>query len=497
MAGKIIVIGGGVSGLTAGVYALLEGFEVEIYEAHHVLGGMCAQWQRKGSICTSAIHWMMGAQDDSDLNEIWKTVGAIDQNTPFFTLDYVSAFPNGNTYCYLYADIEKLETELLQLSPQDENAIKELVREIKIYQKLPIPANKPMDLMEPMEKAISFAPYIKAQKNSSLKNMSVAEYAERFQSPVIRHLLLSIVPDSRLSINMLLIWLSSNCNGNMSFPLSGFFEMTKRMEQKFLSLGGKIHAKTAVRQIIIENGTATGVLLADGRKVVVDYIIPTVSPDVLFNELLDNQYHDIYFGQRFATPAHFLTPALTLVNLSVQADMSKLPHTLVVVLQHPLFIHKTEVNYLKINHYSFSSHFCKGGKTLVQVVLHEQEFAYWEKLKTASEVEYQQVKEKIAKQIIIEIEHVYPETSGKIELLDVATPLTLQRYCHSYRGAYLSFCNMHHQEQRENHEGKIHGIKNMFLGGQWVFQEGGIALAAISGKFAVQRICNQHNRNII
>jgi len=492
---KVIVIGGGISGLTAGIYALQAGFDAEIYESHNVVGGMCAQWQRKGSICTSAVHWMMGTKNGSDLHEIWKTIEAIDHNTEIFTLDYISACLNENAYCYLYADIEKLEAELLQLSPQDEDAIKELICEIKIYQKLPIPAGKPIDLMEPMEKAISFAPYIKAEKRTSLNNISVAEYAERFQSPIIRHLLLSVVPDSRLNASMLMIWLASNCNGDTAFPLDGFFAMAKRMEQKFLSLGGKIYFNAPVKKIIVKEGTATGIILANGSEVNADYIIPTVSPDILLKNLLDNQFSDVYFEQRFTSPDRFYTPALTLVNLNVNADISKFPHTLVVKTKQPLFINKTKINYLKINHYAFSSTFCKEGKTLVQVVIQEQEFDYWKNLKTTSETEYQKIKENIAASIIEEIETIYPEIKGKTKLLDVATPLTLQRYCHSYNGAYLSFCAMD-GGQRENHQGTICGVKNIYLAGQWVFQDGGLPMAAIAGKFAVQRICNQENINI-
>ena len=496
MSKKIIVIGGGISGLTAGIYALRAGFDVEIFESHNVVGGMCAQWQRKGIACTSAVHWMMGTREGSDLHEIWKTTGAIDRDTELFTLDYISACIDGNTYCYLYADIDKLEAELLRISPQDKDAIKELINEIKIYQKLPIPAGKPMELMEPMEKVITFVPYIKAEKCTSLNNISVAEYAERFQSPVVRRLLMSVVPDSRLSANMLMIWLASNCNADTAFPLDGFFAMAKRMEQKFLSLGGKIHTNTPVKKIMVKEGMATGIILADGSDADADYIISTVSPDLLLEKLLNNQICDTYFEQRFTASDRFLAPALTQVNLNIQANMSKLPHTLVVTPQHPVFINKTEVEYLKINHYAFAPCFCNEENTLAQVVLQEQEFEYWKKLKTASEAEYRQVKLNLAQQTIQEVEMVYPETRGKIEWLDVSTPLTLQHYYHSYRGSYLSFCAISDFRQRENHEGMIRGVKSIYLAGQWVFPDGGVPMAAIAGKFAVQRICNQENRNI-
>ena len=45
---KIIVAGGGIAGLTAGIYARLAGFDAEIYEKNPVVGGECMGWNRNG-----------------------------------------------------------------------------------------------------------------------------------------------------------------------------------------------------------------------------------------------------------------------------------------------------------------------------------------------------------------------------------------------------------------------------------------------------------------
>ena len=44
---KIVIIGGGVAGLSAGIYAAMNGFETEIIEMHSVAGGQCTAWNRK------------------------------------------------------------------------------------------------------------------------------------------------------------------------------------------------------------------------------------------------------------------------------------------------------------------------------------------------------------------------------------------------------------------------------------------------------------------
>lgn len=45
---KVIIVGAGISGLTAGIYACQSGFDVTIYESHTIPGGACTSWRRNG-----------------------------------------------------------------------------------------------------------------------------------------------------------------------------------------------------------------------------------------------------------------------------------------------------------------------------------------------------------------------------------------------------------------------------------------------------------------
>ena len=80
---KVVVIGGGISGLSAGIYALLAGIEAEIYEKNSIPGGECIGWNRKGYHIDNCIHWLTGTDPSVDLWKTWKTVGAIDENTEY------------------------------------------------------------------------------------------------------------------------------------------------------------------------------------------------------------------------------------------------------------------------------------------------------------------------------------------------------------------------------------------------------------------------------
>ena len=78
---KVIVVGGGIAGLSAGIYALKAGFEAEIYEKNPVAGGECMGWNRKGHHIDNCIHWLTGTDEKTSLWQGWNTMGAIDPAT--------------------------------------------------------------------------------------------------------------------------------------------------------------------------------------------------------------------------------------------------------------------------------------------------------------------------------------------------------------------------------------------------------------------------------
>jgi phytoene dehydrogenase-like protein len=489
---KITIIGAGISGLTAGIYALNAGFDAEIYESRAVAGGLCSGWKRGGHLIAGGVHWLTGVKETSELRQVWETTNAIDENTEIFYHDVIVTYKDGDTYRHLYADLTKLEEEFLSISPEDAEATKELIRAIKIHKKLPVPVEKPIETMEGMEKFIFFAPYMKAEKALPTAGVSIADYVSRFRSPVIRELLSAVVPNTSVSVRALFKWLAINCDCDAGYPVAGFGAMAQQMKDKFEKLGGKIFFNSKVKKIDVTGDVATGIELENGASVSADYLISTISPDILYHKLLDNKYEDPYFEKRLNDRKNYPTLALTLVPLIVDADMSKFPRRLNFTPKQPVVINKTELKRLKINHYGYSPAFCQNGKTLAEVLLHSSEFEYWHDLKTSSPQTYKQAKEKIAEQVIAEVEAVYPELQGKVKALDVATPATFQRFTGNFRGSYVPFCTMPDVEY-ENHSGVIAGVKNLYPAGQWVFPDGGLPMAALAGKFAVQRICNQEN----
>ena len=79
---KVVVIGAGISGLSAGIYAVRAGFDVTILEQHNIPGGLSTSWSRKGYYFEGGMHWLTGSSPKMPLNKVWREVGALQDNNP-------------------------------------------------------------------------------------------------------------------------------------------------------------------------------------------------------------------------------------------------------------------------------------------------------------------------------------------------------------------------------------------------------------------------------
>ena len=137
---KVIIIGGGISGLSAGIYARKAGFDAEIYEKNAITGGECTGWTRNGYHIDNCIHWLTGTDPENSLWEIWHTLGAIDENTEYVHEGkYYTSIING-TEVTLFSDLEKTRQELIALAPEDSDAINLFIEHVKYAKDCAFPA---------------------------------------------------------------------------------------------------------------------------------------------------------------------------------------------------------------------------------------------------------------------------------------------------------------------------------------------------------------------
>jgi phytoene dehydrogenase-like protein len=490
---KVVVIGAGVSGLVAGIYTRLAGFEVEIYESHAVAGGNCTGWYRQGYQIDGCIQWLTGTKKGTGVYKMWKTCGALADETEIYnTEEIASTVYEGKTY-HLYTDLKRMERTLLAISPVDKAEIRKLVKNIRCFRDLHPPIEKPFeDLNKWTLIPLVWKILRTGRPEKKTTSMTIARYIECFQSPVIRQLLACIFP-AVMPAFTLFYCLGIRTSGDGGWPMGGSLAFIRRMQQRFEHLGGTMHTGTTVHRIIIRENRATGIEIKDSnREIPADYVISAVDADMLQNRLLEGRYADEFFAKRLADPLRYLLLTGVYVALGVAADLRSYPHNVYIQPEKPFLLNRTELKYFNVKIYNFDPAFTQNGKTVMAVLLTDDGIDCWQALKDRSEQAYKAAKERLANWVIGGIVSVFPEIAGKIEMSNVATPLTFQRYCNSYRGTYMSFIPSG-RLQKQIHKGTKADIRRLYIAGQCTFPVGGLPLAAIAGKFAAQRIIKADN----
>ena len=75
---KVLIIGGGIAGLSAGSYLVRNGYDSEIFEAHTRPGGVCTSWKRGDYIFDYCIHWLVGTSSGTGYDCVWKELGMLE-----------------------------------------------------------------------------------------------------------------------------------------------------------------------------------------------------------------------------------------------------------------------------------------------------------------------------------------------------------------------------------------------------------------------------------
>ena len=485
--GTVIIVGAGIAGLSAGVYAQKCGFDVTIYESHSIAGGVCTSWKRKGYLFEGGMHWLAGSAENQPLNKMWRHIGALDDSVKISYCEPFMEYNHNGTPIRIYRNVDTTERHLLELSPEDHKEIKTFCNNIRKMKNLsePIRDIKGVRVTKKnpasLSAIFSLLPVISVM--SKYSKISVAEYATRFKHEGIRNMF-SAMPGNEQGIAMLIMTMGALARGDGGFPEGGSLPFAQRIADTFISLGGEIIYNKCIERIIVENGKAVGVI-ANGEKISTDAVI--VTSDTMAVE----RYFDIPLKAAWFEEMRKVTEptSAVFVSLGINADLKHYPERPLVKLKNPIKISSVTIESLLLSNYANDPHYSPEGKSVITAQLPGDTYDYWKKLKQSGESQYAEEKRRIGNEVITEISVAMPEAEGNVEVCDVATPLTYERYCGNWKGSWMSAItpNM----KFKPYPAAIKGLNNIFFAGQRMMPPGGIPSAMMSARTAVQHLCKE------
>lgn len=487
---SVIIIGAGIAGLSAGVYAQRCGYQSRIFEKQPLPGGLMTAWKRRGYTIDGCVQWLMGSRPGSNLYQLYEDVGLI-QGRQFFNPDVFLYFedPDGQTLTF-YTDLNRLENELLAHGPEDHAIIHEFCAAARALVGFNPPATGSGSLSKYIFGSPAMLPRMMLLGPTMLKwtRMSMGEFASRFKNPFLRSIFYHLWQPEMTMISLLffLAYISDRMD---SYPIGGSLPMALAVERRYRELGGEIHYDCRVVKILVENHRAVGIRMEDGSEQRAWYVISTADGHTTIWDMLSGQYLNETIRKAYTELKLF--PPILLIGLGVNRTFDELPCAtggIAFELKRPFDVAGRSIERLKTTIYNFDPTFAPQGKTVVKVKI-ETSYEFWKDLVKDRE-RYDAEKERIAQEVIQRFDERFPGFADQVEMIDVASPVTFERYTGNWQASYEGFLPTP-QSVRVAIPNALPGLSHFFMAGQWVRAGGGIPTGVIMGREAVVQMCKK------
>jgi len=492
---SIIIIGAGFAGLAAGIYAQMNGYKTRIFEMHDKPGGLCTSWNRKGYTIDACIHWLVGSSPGNFMNDLWKEAG-VAQGREFIYMDEYMHFesPDGRVLTF-YTDIDRLEQHLLEFAPDDKKQIGEFIKGARTCLVFDQPSINSSIIKKSLYKinlGLKFA-LVGKQFQKWMKTTG-KEFADGFKDPFLKSTFSEIwMPE--FSILFLFFTFAYLHRKNAGYPLGGSMPMSLAMEKRYKDLGGEIIYDKRVEEIITANGKASGIRLSDGTGYQSNIIISAADGYNTIFKMLGGKYTDEKIRNMYDKWTLF--PPLIFVGLGVRRKFEDIPRSVSgfsFPLNKPVQIADKTRERLSVHLYHHDKSLSPQECTALTVMF-ETDYNYWKQLYTDKKA-YKQKKLEIEEAVIGLLEQRFPGISSQVEMVDVATPMTFERYTGNWKASFEGWLITPENSNTimKPMSQSLPGLKNFYMCGQWVEPGGGLPTSIMSARRLLKRICREDGK---
>lgn len=282
----IIIIGSGAGGLAAAVPLAQAGQRVLVCEQHEVPGGWTHSFTLQGYRFSPGVHYIGEVQPGGSLRRVYEGLGVLQD------LEFCELNPDGYDHIFIGAerfDFPKgkanLAARLKDRFPQDAAGIDGYL-------------DTSMGLIEGasflgQDSRLGQITGAVSHAGSLLRwfTRSGQELIDHYISdPVLRGVLAGQSGDHGLPSSQVSAFFQAGItqhylNGGY-YPRGGGFAIPRAFVRALKKAGGKILLNTMVDRILLEDGKAIGVRLADGTEIRSRYVISNADPEVTFGKLI-------------------------------------------------------------------------------------------------------------------------------------------------------------------------------------------------------------------
>lgn len=500
----VIIIGAGISGLTAAALLSKAGKSVCVLERHRLIGGYLQGFERKGFIFDTAIHWLNQYAEEGSVTHVFAYLGN----------DYPRPLKMTNIHRHISSDYDftltnnpdEFKNRLIQDFPHEIDGINRFFEAAKIvaevskrFPKFFISAESKKGVFKHFSKLrqlkvifplIKYALYggEKGVEKGLRKFFTDEKLLDLFRSE--QDLLSCLFP---------IAWAYNDDYQNP--PIGGSQVIPAWLKTKITSENSEVILSAEVFKIDVQNGKFSGVSYRKRLKeyyLSADHLIAACDTDVLYNKLLPAEVVPDKIKKKLEVSEVYSSSVTLSIALSCTAESlgfgdemilfhnetvgrtehsSGDPYKSFISILAPTVRDKTLAPENKGTLNVFVPawiNYCNNWGTQINA---KGEFERNEK--------YTQIKEEFAQIILSRIEErVCPNLRENIEFYEIATPITYYRYTHNKGGTMMGT-----RPGKTNMQLKVAHyvtpIKNLVIGGHWAELGGGVPIAVKAAYNAV------------
>jgi len=477
----VIIIGGGIGGLTCGALLAQAGMNVLILEKHVKVGGYAHSFKRKKYTFDSGIHSVPLAKSGT-IFHILKLLGADKDITPVELPEMF--FVNTDDFMFrMPAKKEEIIETLYGTFPDQKLGLDALFNAFDGLTE---------NILEPV---FDFESNFKEEDPayvSRFHNVSYRTFIERYiKDPFLQCCFFSqwpyagASPDHGAALFYSIMFLLHFHEGTHSIE-GGFSTLAEVLSRVITSHGGTVKTRAEVVALHTENKAVRTVETADGSEYESSLIVSNISPYRVHMDLLDCQGRHNLTSRRL----NQLNPSVS----GVSAYLGIKPSFSGTIRENTVFWFKNR---------DFHSLYKKivsnrRGDAIDHLILLQspihlahptiQLITYYEQ--TFSEV-WKDEKERIGYKMIDKANELYPGIKEAIEYVEFGSPDTFERYTGNTGGAFYGFENTHTIYGEAKLPARTH-LRNFYQTGHWGKPGGGVVNVMTNAYTLFHIIMNEH-----
>jgi phytoene dehydrogenase-like protein len=483
MPNRIIIVGGGLAGLSAGCYALRNGYDTTIVEHNSELGGVCTSWKHGEYTIDGCIHWLTGGP----YMRLYEELGIVPE-VPVRVLDEWATYRDAadGFQVSFTRDLDALVTDLSAAFKEDAAELERLCESAHHFADVspPIEAREVTSFRENLQSLWAMRGALPALMHYR-KPIGVWT-REHLVNPRLRRIFGRMFPESAPALFVLMV-LGYLEKGNLSRPVGGTAAFRDALSHAYFERGGEALLGATVEEIVVRGGHAQGVRLEDGTLLEGDAIISTSSAPETVLRLLGGKYDAATIHERLQNWKLF--DPIVLASYGVASPQKNAPALQVVDRIEPFFVGGRLAESLYVRICNDDPCFAPEGHSVIQAMV-ATDYDWWAR----RHAEHDAAKRDVAATVLGKLDAVFPGLHDAVRAIDVATPLTFWNKARSWRGAYEGWMPSA-DSFFSNIKKTLAGVGSFYMAGQWVQPGGGVPMAVLSGRQAVQLLCHEDGQS--